>query len=317
EGNLNASTDNFGVRLAFKNRESDGYVTNSLLQTIQPAVDETLWRLSATWEPTENTTVKFKHANGENTRKGGTPVLSHWQPVSNMSPTSQLMFGVVGALFPQAATNAATGALDAYRDTASFGGELLGMNGFEGTDTGNEDTSLNIDIGFGDGYTFTSVTGRSAYDYKDGIDADFLPIQFIGRSDISTYKHTSQEFRITSPADDRLSFIAGAYWDTQEQDIDRLVGVDGTLGAPSLMSMLVGLPTALAFTPTQVAGINYLMGTSLTPGMEGATVFSEVGRVSNWTQNTDAWALFFQGTYQVSDNLSLTAGVRYTEEEKS
>ena len=227
------------------------------------------------------------------------------------------MFGVVGALFPQAATNAATGALDAFRDAASFGGELLGTNGLEGTETGNEDTSLNIDIEFGDGYTFTSVTGRSAYDYEDGIDADFLPIHFIGRSDISTYKHTSQEFRITSPADDKFSFIAGAYWDTQDQDIDRLVAVDGTLGAPSLMSMLIGLPTALAFNPTQVAGINYLMGTSLTPGMEGYTMFSEAGRVSNWTQQTDAWALFVQGTYEFSDALSLTAGVRYTEEKKS
>lgn len=317
EGNLNASTDNFGVRLAFKTRETDGYVGNSLLQSVMPAIDENLWRLSATWEPTENTTVKFKHAQGSNTRTGGTAVLSHWAPVANMTPTSQLMFGVVGALFPQAAVNASTGALDAFRDMESMGGELLGTNGMEGTDTETDDTSLNIDIDFGDGYTFTSVTGRSSYDYQDGIDADFMPVHFIGRSDISTYEHTSQEFRIASPVDDRLSFIAGAYWDRQEQDIDRLVAFDGTLGAPSLLTAIVGLPSALAYTPTQVAGLNALLGTSLTPGMEGMTMFSEVGRISNWTQETDAWALFFQGTYQLTDSLSLTAGVRYTEEEKS
>ena len=322
DGNLNASTDTFGIRFAFKDRESDGYVTNSLLNSEIPAVEENLWRLSATWELTDNTTVKFKHARGSNTRTGGTAVLSHWDPVANMSPTSQLMFGVVGATAPQAAVNASTGALDAYRDMASFGGDLLGTDGIEGTQTETDDTSLNIDIGFGDGYTFTSVTGRSAYNYKDGIDADFMPVHFIGRSDVSTYDHISQELRIASPIENRVSFIAGVNWNSQEQDIDRLVTFDGTLGAPGLLTMLLGVPTALAYSPAQVAGINASLGISgtpyaLMPGMEGATMFSHVGRVSNWTQDTDAWALFFQGTADITDSLSLTAGVRYTEEEKS
>jgi outer membrane receptor protein involved in Fe transport len=45
-------------------------------------------------------------------------------------------------------------------------------------------------------------------------------------------------------------------------------------------------------------------------------MFSHVGRISNWKQETDSWAVFFQGTYQLRDDLSLTAGIRYTEEDK-
>lgn len=77
----------------------------------------------------------------------------------------------------------------------------------EGTDTENSDTSLNIDIDFGAGYTFSSVTGYSKYEYEDGIDADFLPISFLGRSDISEFDQTSQEFRIASDPGKRFSYI--------------------------------------------------------------------------------------------------------------
>ena len=38
--------------------------------------------------------------------------------------------------------------------------------------------------------------------------------------------------------------------------------------------------------------------------------------MSTWQTDTDSFALFFQGTYDISDSLSLTAGLRYTEEEK-
>ena len=102
----------------------------------------------------------------------------------------------------------------------------------EGTYTETADTSLVIDIESDSGYSFHSVTGRNTYDYQDGIDADWLPVQFVGRADISNYEQTSQEFRIASPTDERFSFVAGVYWSESEQEIDRVVQVDGTLGNP-------------------------------------------------------------------------------------
>mgnify|MGYP007000300741 CR=1 len=73
------------------------------------------------------------------------------------------------------------------------------------------------------GNTFTSVTGLTSYEYDDGIDADWLPVTFIGRSDISEYESLSQEFRIASPLDSEFSYIGGVYLQRSKQEIDRLV----------------------------------------------------------------------------------------------
>ena len=126
----------------------------------------------------------------------------------------------------------------------------------EGTDTETADSSLNIEMELPNGYTLNVVAGRGRYFYQDGIDADFLPLQFIGRSDISDYDHNSQEFRISSPTDGKFSWVAGVYLDKQEQEIDRLVAVDGTFGLPaSLMRSFCWLdPTFLAYSPAQLAG---------------------------------------------------------------
>ena len=109
----------------------------------------------------------------------------------------------------------------------------------------------------------TSVLCLVLYYNQDCFDADFLPLRFIGRSDISDYDHNSQELRIASPTEGKFSWIAGVYLDKQEQEIDRLVTVDGTFGIPQIMPAIVGLDTFLAYSPAQVAVVN---ATSPVPG---------------------------------------------------
>ena len=41
-----------------------------------------------------------------------------------------------------------------------------------------------------------------------------------------------------------------------------------------------------------------------------------MGRVSYWEQESEAVAAFFQGTYDISETVSLTGGLRYTKEDK-
>ncbi len=312
-------SDSFALRFAVKDRQDDGYLDNSFIGTEGPTADETLWRLSATWQPGDATTVKFKHAEGSHTRVGGTAVPSVIEPVTNLGAASTLAYAVINNLFPALPETAASGQLDLFRDSISIGGNALAASlgrgtvpgeKPEGTDTDNSDTSLNIDVDFGDGYTFTSVTGYSEYEYEDGIDADFLPIQFIGRSDISEFDQTSQEFRIASDPTKRFSYIAGAYYEEATQRIERLVAFDGTLGVPGFIQAVTGSPTLLAVPPAITGALG------LPPGVNGFTSFNQIGRISDWQQDTDAWAVFFQGEYLINDEWTLTAGVRYTEETK-
>ena len=221
----------------------------------------------------------------------------------------------------------ARGALDGFRVSVSIGGLALAQSlgrdldrddeKPEGTDTDNdtEDSSLTIDLDLSGGYTLTSVTGVAEYDYEDGIDADFLPVRFIGRSDISNYEQTSQEFRITSPSDGDFSFITGAYWEQQQQKIDRLVVIDGTLGQPPavMKAILGGRQSFLSLDAATLAALG-LPASYL--GLPGATSFDQLGRRSYWRQDSEAWAVFFQGRYQLSKTLALTAELRYTEEDK-
>ena len=59
EGHIAGSvTDNLAMRFAIKDRENDGYLHNSYANEDSPSADETMWRLSANWEPSENVSVK-------------------------------------------------------------------------------------------------------------------------------------------------------------------------------------------------------------------------------------------------------------------
>ena len=361
-------SDTFALRLAFKDRKDEGYMDNSMVAgatfvgeplpgafaSNAPITDESMWRLSAVWEPNDSTSVEFKHAKSDHTRIGGTAVMTTFSRLANLKDSNRLMYGTMLAVYPQFEAMVAAGSVDTFRDAVTPGGCALAVkmgrlhevcaNGGEmpeGTMTTTDDTSLKIELAAANGYTFTSVTGLNKYEYEDGIDADFLPLNFIGRSDVSSYEHTSQEFRISSSGENRFFYVVGAYYDEQKQIIDRLVQIDGTFGIPGTMPYILASETGLGldtFLSYPQATVNYLNATTLAPGTpytlqqlydfgigdfripygdEGVTKFQQAGRISTWQQDTESWALFFQGKYDLTDNLTLTAGVRYTEEDKT
>ena len=52
----------------------------------------------------------------------------------------------------------------------------------EGTDTTTSDTSLSFEMELDNGYTLSAVAGKGDYQYQDGLEADWLPLEFIGVS---------------------------------------------------------------------------------------------------------------------------------------
>jgi len=372
EGHLTGSIgDTIGLRLAYKDRSNDGSFENTYAAAVQktmPTVDESMWRASVTWEPTDSTRVEVKHAQSDNVRLGQNSINTIFTPVTHLGAASGLMFGVMATVRPEFGGIVAGGTNDPYRDGQSIGGCALeasmGMSSAicaaggekpEATDTTTSDTSLSFEMELDNGYTLSAVAGKGGYEFQDGLDADWLPLEFIGRADIQEYDHTSQEFRITSPTDGRFSWVGGVYLDQQEQEIDRAVVIDGTFGLPAIVMKTIlgggnpafGLDTFLALSPAQVAGINATTFVDtpfgslsldqlaaatgcaapapfnaqcadyrLNVGVEGSTKFQRAGRISNWTQDTNSKAVFFQGTYNLTDSIAITAGARYTEEEK-
>ena len=166
EGHIQGTVaKNFAMRLAFKDRKDDGYVDNKYNGSSGPTTDETMIRLSGSWEPNENLTIDFKHADGDHVRTGSTVAIKHWEMVMPPTATSGLAFNITNTFHAALPAAVAAGEFIGYRDENRGAGSslVLGMNP-EGTDTTTSDTSLIINYDFGDGYTFKSTTGRAEYE---------------------------------------------------------------------------------------------------------------------------------------------------------
>ena len=116
----------------------------------------------------------------------------------------------------------------------------------------------------------------------------------------------THELRIQSPQDRRFSWTAGLYkFDLEMENSPDAFTVVPALGTPPTFPP-VGAPPLFARPP--LPNPNF-------PGyIAGVERFGV--RVTQFEQQTDAWAIFAQGTFNVTDKLRVTAGGRYTDETK-
>lgn len=122
-------------------------------------------------------------------------------------------------------------------------------------------------------HVLTSITGYSAFDYLNAFN-----IQATGPARLVTvgeedFTQFSQEFRLLSPKGQALEYIVGAFYSDEVSDIYRKSTTD------------------VPFTPARPEGIT-----------------------ERWyEQDTETWSFFAQGTWNISDRLSATFGLRYTD----
>ena len=139
---------------------------------------------------------------------------------------------------------------------------------------------LNVEYELGD-YTLTSTTANVEYTTRELIDVDYTALDvFNGTNQGEDFRQFSQEFRIASPADGNFDYIAGVYYQDSSSDV--------------FDNLFFG--TALAATPLGAA----------------------TGGVSNkeFSQDSEVWSAFAQFNWRITEQLTLTAGGRYSDEEK-
>jgi iron complex outermembrane recepter protein len=173
-----------------------------------------------------------------------------------------------------------------YQRSAPGTGPLFGPEGEE-TTADNFALTINWDIGE---FTLTSITSQVGYEYDAFRDTDYTSLSFLAQIENQEYSAFGQEIRLTSPNSEMFEYIVGAYYSSEDQRNDKFVDADFN-GVPPIAGALTG-------------------------GF-GVPVAALTGRRNQrFQQDTTSGAFFGQGTFYVNDQLRLTGGLRYTEDEK-
>ncbi|MDB5421236.1 MAG: hypothetical protein JWR59_1183 [Brevundimonas sp.] len=148
---------------------------------------------------------------------------------------------------------------------------------------------------------FTSISAYREWDWEPANDRDYTGLDIIPRNNNPSHQdQTSQEFRLSSKGNNRIDWVTGLYYFNQTVSTNGITqyGKDASywlLGCvanplqPTLCSPNAALPDALlnGYTAVNVSSIE-----------------------------TTSYAAFGQFTWNVTDRLKITPGLRYTAEEK-
>ncbi|MFC6977433.1 TonB-dependent receptor [Microbulbifer taiwanensis] len=196
-----------------------------------------------------------------------------------------------------------------------LGGTVFGGDQFEDYETAlnilpvsrGEDSGVSLEVNweFAERWTLTSVTASRDYSSYDIIDSDFGDVNIISTVNDSEQSAFSQELRLTF-AGERSNAVLGAYYFDQEVALDYQVANHGRVNDFLVPALGLG---------GLIDGINAFAGLT---GVAAADPYIEGYRAPHHAeQEHQSWALFGQFDYSLSDALTLTLGLRYTEEEKS
>jgi len=161
-----------------------------------------------------------------------------------------------------------------------------------------EDTMFSLHVTLDtDNYTFTSVTGYQEIEENYFNDLDWSPLDDLSGNDGRDMESWSQEFRIENAGDATLNWVIGAYYYHQEFDV--------------FTQSLSGSDTIYAFF-----GLNDFIGSGIPPSEINPGLPDGIDINATSSIETDSIALFANANYDFNEQWSITAGIRYSEDDK-
>ena len=309
-------SDTFGIRVAGKYYELGDNNVESIVGAIpQGTKENTSFRIIGDWHPNDALSIvgKYEYHDiaqfgqpSEYTRCEMRPQFSRAHPFlgsglpalcaldavvnGNNSNGADDRSGHGGTQDARAAVDALNAASGAQPGDPNFWGTVgglqtsYGMNLIE--EMGQPETRdqqvnigmLEVDYDFGEGYTFTSITSYVDYDKMDWLDPDRSSFAVFTDLRFENFEQKGQEFRITSPTDQFVSWIADVYY----QDHDLFTEID--------------IFTSLPLGP---------------PGTQAISFGGELVEQSTWK------SAYLATTWNISDTFRINAGGRYQDIEKS
>jgi iron complex outermembrane receptor protein len=204
---------------------------------------------------------------------------------------------------------------------ATDGGVAIPADPFEYNIFSNRPTTQEItDQGLSAELTFdigelelTSISAWRKWEMVNGQDVDYSSADIFyrdpGGPNFTEFDQLSQEIRLAG-ATGRMNWIVGGFFAKEDLDtrVQLLYGADYEAYVSSRFA------PALPTTQTQAQRVAWLAATlGMTPG----TVFTPgQGQYDAYAQESTSYALFANNSFEITEQLEFTLGVRYTKEEK-
>ena len=272
--------DTLGVKLFAASIQHDGHVYNTYSNKPAGGDDKMNFGFTALWEPNENFSLKVHHEIMEDTSEQGS--------YTNRNAVGELACTITQIGFDP--FNGCEKDANDGPDTTESDGSNFSDNEYESTIiTANYDT---------ENFLYTYIYSLRDMDEQNMQDFDGAPARLLRMNFFNDWEQTSHEFRVTSQFSEKVQFIAGIYdWEAdfeQRWDVYDLFYQLSRLGVPPWPSGRIG-----------VAGYDDVVAWE-----------DDVAGNNGQSQVTTSIAAFFSMDWYLTDQLTLTAGLRWTEEEK-
>jgi iron complex outermembrane receptor protein len=233
-----------------------------------------------------------------------------------------------GGLFPAASTSVPETSLDRFsRDIAVTPGRTYRAP------TDDWGVSGQVDYDFG-GASLTSITAYRQYKSEGPGDLDYGNVDLLYRPDdgnaFRQFKTFSQELRLQGSAfNNKLDWLIGGYFGNEKLHVRDNLTFGSQYGAFSACGMVARVSPVAALrnpaapgclSPVGRATLTGAFGAAapvLLAGLDRLSTVNNVGdNVSNYYQKSRNFAVFTHNIFNITDQLSLTLGLRYTNENK-
>ena len=289
---ISAIEDELAFRLTGFSSDRDGYVES--IAPSNPSSDEIIdrdrygFRVQALWTPNEDLSIHViaDYAELDEVCCGSTVLYDNNridQRVGQPTPATANGLGSDSYFVSKGGTFISEDRRYDYVQAHSFNPQST-----------SEDSGLSAQIDWNiDDLTLTSITAYRSFDLTDHIDADFSDLDGLEDFSDAEQEQFSQELRL-SYVGERLNYVVGANYFQQSLD--------------SVTRLEFGEDTEF------FAGV--FSGLFPASGVGGAVFPADGFAYDINEQDHKSWALFGQADYALTDTLTLTAGLRYSDEHK-
>ncbi|NBW10000.1 MAG: TonB-dependent receptor [Caulobacteraceae bacterium] len=296
------------IRFSTRMKTRDGYIENLLGGDNYNSVDTRAFRLSGAFEPSDRFRVD---------------IIGNYQ-TDNPAGTS---FKSI-AYTPQ---DPNTGAVLGVRD-ANEGAALTPGGNFDGGKTLGLDRDVwgvtgIVKAGLSDSLTLTSTTAYREFDSYETFDADGVSLPLLTAAEDAQGRQWSQEFRLNYDNGGRLSGFAGVGYFKEDGSQRAVTEFNERIALAQLSGLLDGTPAAALPNTLPLAAysssalINPILAglgipAPFIPGIAANLKSSHIEEATN-SSELESIDLFADATYKITDRLEVSAGVRYTRDDKT